>query len=51
MAPPVQAVNKMMIDINSTVEIDLDNEVTKAKIKILTVVLLQELRFYPLYLF
>ena len=33
MAPPVQAVNRMMININSTMEIDIDIEVTKAKIK------------------
>ena len=37
MAPPVQAVNGMMININSTVEIDKDIEVTKAKIKIIKV--------------
>ena len=35
MAPPVQAVYEMMVNINSTVEIDKDIEVTKAKIKII----------------
>ena len=35
MTPPVQAVNGMMININSTVEIGIDIEVTKAMIKII----------------
>ena len=35
MAPPVQAVNGMMININSTEEINMDIEATKAKIRII----------------
>ena len=35
MTAPVQTVNGMMININSTVEIGIDIEVTKARIKII----------------
>ena len=35
MAPPGQAANGLMIYIHSTVEIDIDIEVTKAKIKLI----------------
>ena len=43
MAPPGQTANGLMIYIHSTVEIDIDIELTKAKIKLI----IRALRFLP----